>query len=158
MAEQKTHRKEEGQEVSLVRILGKDIPGMLNILPGLTRIKGISWALSNAICKSLQINSEKKIQELEKKEIESIETFIEKGDIPGFLKNRQKDFDEGSDQHLIGSDLSLKQEFDVKRLKKIRSYRGTRHSLGLPVRGQRTRSNFRRNRKKSGAVGVNKKK
>jgi len=47
---------------------------------------------------------------------------------------------------------------DIKRLKKIKSYRGIRHNLGQPVRGQRTKSHFRTNRKKSGAVGVKPKK
>ena len=45
--------------------------------------------------------------------------------------------------HLTGADLTLSKELDIKRLKKIKSYRGIRHSIGQPVRGQRTRSHFR---------------
>lgn len=152
------HRREEEREVNLIRVLGKDIPGNLNLLPGLTRIKGISWALSNAICKSLELNPNVKVQEMKKEDLAKIDEFVKEIQVPGFMKNRQKDFDEGTDQHIIGTDLSLKLEFDIKRLKKIKAYKGVRHSLGLPVRGQQTRSNFRRNRKKSGAVGVKKKK
>jgi small subunit ribosomal protein S13 len=74
------------------------------------------------------------------------------------MKNRQKDFDEGEDKHISASDLRLRKDFDVKRLRKIKAYRGIRHAAGLPVRGQRTKANFRKNRKKSGAVGVKKKK
>ena len=68
------------------------------------------------------------------------------------MKNRQKDFDNGEDVHLNGADLKLKKEFDIKRLRKIKSYRGIRHGAGLPTRGQRTKGNFRKNRKKSGAT------
>jgi small subunit ribosomal protein S13 len=49
----------------------------------------------------------------------------------------------------------MKKEFDIKRLRKIKSYRGIRHASKLPVRGQRTRANFRR---KGHAVGVKRKK
>ena len=69
--------------------------------------------------------------------------------------NRKKDFLDGSDKHLITSNLDLAKELDIKRLKKIRSYRGLRHATGRPTRGQRTRSNFRKNRKKG--VGIKKK-
>ena len=70
--------------------------------------------------------------------------------------NRRRDFSTNESKHLIGSDLDLVKEFDIKRLKGIRSYRGLRHALGQPTRGQKTRSNFRTNRKKG--VGVKKKK
>ena len=53
--------------------------------------------------------------------------------------------------------LKLRKEFDLKRLKKIKSYKGIRHSLGLPVRGQRTRSNARTKRGKRKTVGALKK-
>ena len=64
--------------------------------------------------------------------------------------NRRKDIDTGKNIHIIGSDLSLQKEFDIKRLKKMKCYRGVRHSTGQPVRGQRTRSHFRKNK----SVGV----
>ncbi len=53
-------------------------------------------------------------------------------------------------------DLKLRKEFDLKRMKKIKSYKGVRHIVGLPVRGQRTKANFRRNRKPSVAAAKKK--
>jgi ribosomal protein S13 len=150
------HDKHE-EQVELVRIKGSDILGRKGVVVGLTKIRGISWAFANALCKSIGVETKKKIGELTKEEISKIENFIDKPEMPGFLKNRQKDFDDGEDKHLNGSDLKLKQEFDLKRLKKIKSYRGVRHSNNLPTRGQRTKANFRKNRKKSGATGVKKK-
>jgi small subunit ribosomal protein S13 len=136
----------------IIRILGKDIPGNLAIYPGLIRIKGISWAISNAICKSVEIDKRKKIGALTKEEIQKIELFMKKPEIKTFLKNRKKDFETNDDKHLIGTDLELRKDFDIKRLKKIKSYRGLRHASGLPVRGQRTRSNFRKNRSKGAGI------
>ncbi len=156
MAEQKTIQEREN--IVLVRILGKDIRGDKNVFSGLTEIKGISWAFSNSICKILNLDKSKKIQELKQEEIKLIEDFLKDSKIPPFMMNRQKDFENGGSNHIFGADLNLRKEFDVKRLKKIKSYKGIRHSAGLPVRGQRTRANFRKNRRKSGAVGAGRKK
>jgi hypothetical protein len=58
---QKGRRPEEKKfEEKLIRILSKDIEGGLNVYVGLTKIKGISWSLSNAICKSLKLDKKKK--------------------------------------------------------------------------------------------------
>lgn len=154
----KNYKEEKDEEVTLVRILGKDIRGDIKVMTGLTKIRGISWAFSNAICNVLELDRNKKIQELDSSEIQKIEEFMSDPKVPSFLMNRQKDFEEGVDKHISASDLRLRLEFDIKRLRKIKSYKGVRHGLGLPVRGQRTKANFRKNRKKSGAVGVNKKK
>jgi len=150
----KTERKEERQlEETLVRILNKDLPGSKKVYSGLTNIRGVSWGISNAICVKAKIDRNKRLRELTPAEIQRIEEFMKGFDAEDYLKNRQKDFDSGDDKHLLGIDLDLRKEFDIKRLKKIKSYRGMRHSLGLPSRGQRTRSHFR----KSGiAVGVKK--
>ena len=53
---------------------------------------------------------------------------------------------------MTGTDLELQTEFDIKRMKKIKSYKGVRHSAGQPVRGQRTKSHFRKNKAKSGGI------
>ena len=79
---------------------------------------------------------------------------IENPRIPDFMKNRRRDMDTGETKHLSTNNLDLRKEFDIKRLKKIRSYRGLRHAKGLPVRGQRTKSHFRTRGKKNKAVGV----
>jgi small subunit ribosomal protein S13 len=158
MAEMKNPKMKEQDNVELVRILGKDLRGDLKLIVGMTKIKGISWSYANALCKIISLDTEKRIGDLNSDEIKKIETSIKEVSVPIFLKNRQKDFDTGEDQHLLGPDLNLRNEFDVKRLRKIKSYRGIRHASRLPVRGQRTKGNFRHNRKKSGAVGVKKKK
>jgi len=156
-SEEKEQKQEKLQkEVRLIRILSTDIAGDRDLYSGLTLIKGVSWSFANGVCKKLGIGK-KKIQDLTKEEIGQIEEFIKKPELPGHLLNRRKDIIGGVDRHLQGSDLDLQKEFDIKKLKKIKSYKGVRHILGLPVRGQRTRSNFRRNRKKGGAVGVKKK-
>jgi small subunit ribosomal protein S13 len=144
------------EEATLIRIAGKDVRGDKKLIVGLTKIRGISWAFANAICKSIDIDGERLVQEISAQEIEMIENFMANPTIPSFLKNRQKDFDDGDDKHLTGADLKLRVEFDIKRLKKIKSYKGNRHALGQPVRGQRTKSHFRKNRKKTGAVGAKK--
>ena len=163
MAEENKETKEEQKEKEdkrseerVVRILSQDIEGAMSIYSGLTKIKGVSWTFSNAICKKLGIDKKRKIGSLTNEEITKISDFIKNPDIPKYLVNRRNDFETGKDTHLIGSDLDLKKEFDIKRLKKIKSYKGYRHMAGLPVRGQRTRSNFRRNKAKG--AGIRKKK
>lgn len=147
---QKRETKEEDYE-SLIRISSYDIPGSKNIYTGLTRIKGVSWAISNAVCLSLKFPRNKKISELSKDDIKRIEDFLKNPSIQDFLKNRRTDLKTGITSHETGSSLDMKKDFDIRRMKKIRSYKGIRHTLGQPVRGQRTRSHFRT---KGKAVGV----
>ena len=139
-------------EERIVRILSKDIEGKMSLYSGLTKIKGISWAISNAICRKLGMDKTKKVGALTDKEMQMITDFVKNPDLSLGLLNRRKDFDDGEDKHLLGSDLELKKEFDIKRLKKIKSYRGFRHASGLPSRGQRTKSNFRKNRRKGAGI------
>jgi small subunit ribosomal protein S13 len=141
------------EDFKLIRILSKDIRGNKTVYNGLTDIKGVSWNFCNAVCTKLKIDKNKKIQDLTPQEIEKISEFIKNPQVPSFMKNRQKDVDSGEDKHLQGSDLDLQKEFDIKKMRKVKSYKGIRHGLGLPVRGQRTKAHFRKNRKKSGATG-----
>ncbi len=138
----------------LVRIYGQDIPGSKSIYVGLTRIKGISWAVANAVCIQMGLDKRIRVKDMSKESIIQIEKHLNSIELPHFLKNRRGDPETGADKHLFTNNLDIQKEFDIKRLKKIKSYRGLRHSLGLPVRGQRTRSHFR---KRGGAVGVRKK-
>jgi len=124
----------------------------MKVQPGLAKIKGISWATSKAICKNAEIEKERKIGSLSDAEIAKVEDIAKNAKLPEYLLNRRRDFETGNPTHLVGSDLELKQEFDIKRLKKIKAYRGLRHLLKLPLRGQRTKSNFRRNRKKGSGI------
>jgi len=153
-SEEKKERRTEGnikESEKIVRIMQTDMAGEKQLYVGLTKIKGVSWSFSNAVCNKLGIDRKRKITSLTEEEIKKIENFIKNPELPAFLLNRRKDFDTGENLHLNTTDLELRREFDVKRLKKIRSYRGLRHALGQPVRGQRTRSHFR---KKGKSVGV----
>lgn len=142
----------EERHERVVRILAKDIEGRMKVYAGLTQIKGVSWTLSKACCKKLKIPEDKTIGNLNEDEIQKITEFLKNPKVPKFVMNRQSDPETGEDIHLIGSDLELKTEFDIKRLKKIKSRRGIRHAAKLPVRGQRTKGNFRRNRKKGSGI------
>ncbi|MEN7982507.1 MAG: 30S ribosomal protein S13 [Nanoarchaeota archaeon] len=145
--------QEKNNEEKIIRILSKDIEGKISVYSGLTKIKGISWSLSNAICNILKIDKKRKISSLTEEEITKITDFVKDAKkIPLNLLNRRNDFESGKDKHLIGSDLELQKEFDIKRLKKIKSYRGLRHLINLPLRGQRTKSNFRKNRRKGSGI------
>ncbi len=149
--------KQPKEEERIVRIMSKDIEGRLSIYAGLAKIKGVSWAFSNAICRKLGLDKKRKIGSLTDEEIKKISEFIKNPELPSFILNRRVDFETGEDKHLTSTDLELRTEFDIKRLKKIKSYRGYRHIAGLPLRGQRTKSNFRRNRRKGGGIKKKKK-
>ncbi|MBS3077822.1 30S ribosomal protein S13 [Candidatus Pacearchaeota archaeon] len=147
-------RHEEESEEMLIRISGYDIPGSKKLLAGLTRIKGVGWAISNAACLKLGFSRDKKIAELSKDEIKKIEEFLKNPSVHDYMKNRQKDEETGETHHFVGTDLEMRKDFDIRKMKKIRSYKGIRHTSGQPVRGQRTRSHFR---KKGQLVAVRKK-
>ena len=68
--------------------------------------------------------------------------------LPLWTLNRRKDYETGEDMHLLVNDLTFTKDNDLKRMKKTKSYKGLRHQARLPVRGQRTRSNFRPNKGK----------
>ena len=145
-------QEQKQQDERMIRILSEDIEGKTRIYPGLTRIKGISWTLSNAICRILKLEKTRKIGSLTDEELKKITDFIKNPEVPTYILNRRADLDTGEDKHLVGSDLDLQKEFDIKRLKKIKSYKGYRHMSNLPLRGQRKRSNFRRNRAKGAGI------
>jgi len=153
--EAKFERKIEESPEILVRIFGYDIPSSKNVYTGLTKIKGVSWAVSNAICIKLDMPKFKKVAELSKDDIQKIEAFLSELPIPAFLKNRRFDPETGEMKHFLGTDLDLTKELDIKRLMKIRSNRGIRHAAGQPTRGQKTRSHFR-DRKNKQVVGFKK--
>ncbi|MEK6915363.1 MAG: 30S ribosomal protein S13 [Nanoarchaeota archaeon] len=149
------HQKEEDLLESLVRIHGRDIPGNKKVYPGLKHIRGVSWTISNAICRILGIDKKMRISELSKEDIEKIESFLQKPILYEYLKNRRKDYDTGESKHLLTNELDMAKDFDIKRMRQIKSYKGMRHALKQPVRGQRTRSHFRTT---GVAVGVKKSK
>lgn len=137
----------------IVRVAGTDLDGEKPLIHALKRIKGISHTMSKAICIAAEMNPDKKLGSLSESDIEKVEQVIKdpmKFGVPAWILNRRKDIETGKDLHPTSSDLEVAQKFDIKRMIEKRSYKGVRHMLGLPVRGQRTRSSFRRGR----TVGV----
>ena len=146
----------EQLEKQLIRLGDVDLIGTKPTYMALKKIKGISYTFANAICSIANIPKNKKIGNLSEEEIQKVQDIIKnpaKYNIKPFLMNRQKDVETGESKHLISSDLKLATEFDIKRMKMIKSYKGVRHSIGQPVRGQRTKAHFR----KGSALGVKKK-
>ena len=139
----------------IVRISNTDINGEKNLVYGLTTIKGIGVHMATLIADAAGIDRYTKIGDLKDSEIEKLQMIIDNvnKNAPGWMVNHRKDYETGEDIHLVGSDIDMKLRDEVNIMKKIRSYRGIRHERGLPVRGQRTRSNNR----KGLALGVSKK-
>ena len=141
----------------IIRIAGTDIKGEKQLFQSLLKIKGVGGVLANVICKIHNLDRNKKIGTLKPEEIKKIEDTIKnpaKFGIPYWMLNRRRDLETGEDRHLIGADLTFMEQQDIKRMINIKSYKGVRHMYGLPVRGQRTRSSFRKGR----SVGVVRKK
>lgn len=142
----------------IIRVANVDLPGEKKIRFALTKIKGIGINLADAVCGVANVNRHAKAGNLESKEIEALNKIVSNplaNGLPAWVLNRRKDYESGEDKHLFTGTLNFVQENDLKRLKKIKSLRGMRHQKGLPVRGQRTRSNFRKSKGK--VVGVKKK-
>jgi small subunit ribosomal protein S13 len=142
----------------IVRVANVDIPGHKHLVISLKKIKGIGFNLAKIICNITGINPQTKAGLLADEEISKLDILlrnIKGAGIPIWAYNRRRDYDTGEDTHLVTSSLTFTKENDIKRLRKIKCYRGVRHSRRLPVRGQRTKSNFRRTKGK--VVGVKKK-
>lgn len=142
----------------LVRIANTDLDGNKPIFKALIKIKGISFMFSNMICSLTSTDKNAKTGYLKDEQIKKLDEAVTnpvKINAPSWMFNRRKDIDDGKDKHLVTGDLNLAHETDIKMMKKMRCYKGIRHSFGLPVRGQRTRSNFRKNKGKV-SLGVKK--
>ena len=141
-----------------VRIKNTDLEGRKHVSVGLTKIKGVGVMFANMICSLAGIVKSKKLGVLEDSEIQKLEKAIDDTTkIPSWMLNRRNDVETGIDKHLFTSDLDFAQQNDRRRMQKNKSYRGLRLSWGLPVRGQRTSSNFRKKKGKT-SLGVKRKK
>lgn len=130
----------------IVRIANTDIDGTLKTAYGLAEIKGVGVNFAYALCRLLGIDPEKRIGLLTEQEIKKIEEALKNPTaygMPSWMLNRRKDYETGKDMHLIGAELIYYVKQDIEREKRIKSYRGIRHALGLKVRGQRTRTTGR---------------
>lgn len=108
----------------MARISGIDLPNNKRIEIALTYIYGIGQPLSRTILQQTKINMDKKVRDLTEQEITALRKEIEA-------------------KYQVEGDLKRKVQNDIARLKTIKCYRGVRHTVGLPVRGQKTRSNAR---------------
>jgi small subunit ribosomal protein S13 len=141
----------------IVRIGEIDVEGDKKIRIALLRIKGIGKSLSKALVVASGLNPEALIGSLTEEEMKKLEEVMKNPGnygIPFHMLNRRLDPQTGENRHLISSELNLAIKSDIDAMKKMRCYKGIRHELGLPCRGQRTRSSFRT----GGIVGVVKKK
>ncbi len=110
-----------------VRIAGVTIPNEKRVEIALTYIFGIGRTTSNKILKQTKIDHNTRVKDLKEEEVNKLRQIIEK-------------------KYLVEGDLRREIAGNIKRLKEIGCYRGIRHIKGLPVRGQRTKTNSRTNR------------
>lgn len=107
----------------MARIAGVNIPDHKHLVISLTAIYGIGRSRSSKICESLGLNPSGKVKELSEADIERIREAVAK--------------------FVVEGDLRRETAMNIKRLMDLGCYRGFRHRRGLPVRGQRTRTNAR---------------
>jgi small subunit ribosomal protein S13 len=119
----------------MARILGVEIPDNKKVRIALTYIYGIGNTRAEEIVKNTGVDGEKRVKELTEEELGKITSYIQKN-------------------YKIEGDLKQEVAQNIRRLIDINCYRGIRHKLSLPVRGQRTRSNARTRKGPRRTVGV----
>lgn len=139
-----------------VRIRNTDLDGTKAVHIALTGIKGIGPHTSRTITALADVDPRAVLGKLDDGSVErlanAVDTYIEQ--VPDWMINRPKDVYTGEGRHLLGTDLSMTNDDDVNRMRKMRSYRGIRHETGQKVRGQRTKASGRTGT----TVGVSRKK
>ena len=118
----------------MARIAGVDLPENKRLDIGLAYIFGIGRSNNLLVIKDAGVDGTKKVKDLTEEEVNKLQKAVDKFKTEG--------------------DLKIEVEQNIKRLEEIGSYRGLRHRRGLPVRGQRTRSNARTRRGKRKTVGA----
>jgi small subunit ribosomal protein S13 len=121
----------------MTRIAGVELQDKDRLIYALTKIKGIGMSLSKKILNGLSISETKRVKDLTGDDLTKVTNKVE--------------------SYLIEGDLIRTVKSNISRLQKIGSYRGIRHTRGLPTRGQRTRHNARTKRGKRKTVGAFKK-
>jgi len=147
----------EGKDFThLVRLAGVVVDGRLPLPKALMKIKGVGPRVAESLIMKLGLPVDTRVGTMNEEQLAQVEGKL--GEIntllPAWMLNRRRDFESGADLHRIGPELDIQKREDINREKKIKSYRGVRHSFNLPVRGQRTRSSFRT----GSTVGVSRKK
>ncbi|HNT37150.1 MAG TPA: 30S ribosomal protein S13 [bacterium] len=122
----------------MARIIGVDLPRDKRVEIGLTYVYGIGPAMAIQILETAGVNPDTRVRDLTEEEIGKISTVIQQN-------------------YIVEGDLRREINANIKRLMDIGCYRGLRHRRGLPVRGQRTRSNSRTRKGPRRTVGAKKK-
>ena len=122
----------------MARIAGVNLPNQKRLEIGLTYIYGIGQPTAQKICKELGLDPNEKIKDLTDEEVTKLRAYID-GDLQ------------------VEGDLRRERSQAIKRLGEIGSYRGIRHRRGLPVNGQRTKTNARTRKGPKKTVGRGKK-
>ena len=122
----------------MARIAGVDLPNEKRIEAGLTYIYGIGWTTSRKILEKTGINPDTRVKDLTEEESGKIRKVIEA-------------------DYMVEGDLRRDVNMNIKRLMEIGCYRGIRHRRGLPVRGQKTKTNARTRKGPKKTVGRKKK-
>ena len=139
----------------LVRIKGKDLDGRKKLIPALSDVRGVGDNFAQSVVSSLGLDPKLRLGTLSESQLREVEKALLDGSslkVPQWAFNRRRDPETGETKQLIASDLDFANKNDVEREKSVQSWRGIRHSLGLKVRGQRTRTTGRHGR----TVGVRK--
>jgi small subunit ribosomal protein S13 len=123
----------------VARIAGVDIPNEKRIVVSLTYIYGIGRSSAEKICEKAGVDENIRVKDLSEDQSISIRNIIE-------------------NQYKVEGDLRTDVGFNIKRLMDINCYRGRRHKSGLPVRGQRTRTNARTRKGPKARPGAKRKK
>jgi small subunit ribosomal protein S13 len=137
----------------IVRIHGSNLDGTKLLPYALCELKGVGIRVSRTMIKQINLDPYRRLGDLNDTEIRRIEEVLNNPSsygIPHWMLNRQKDPQTGNDQHLLASDLVLAIKDDIDTMRETRSWKGERHSRGLKVRGQRTKTTARKGR----SVGV----
>ncbi len=156
--EQKVHERKTIVAREIVRIFGVDLNGNYKIDSALRNIKGIGYRTANYLANDFytkaKLPKNTLLGNIPSDKDEILTGIVEKINVPEWMSNRKRDLYTGESTHLTGSDLIFAIREDKQRLSRIKARRGLRLLAGLRVRGQKTKSNFRR---KLGVVGVTKK-
>lgn len=140
-----------GKEVrGVVRLAGRDLRGNLSIRRAITSVRGIGLSLGQVISgiatEQLHMDDKTMLGELSEEEIGKLEQVMlhpQSFGVPVRMLNRRKDVINGTDSHLISTDLVYAIKQDIDHEKESNTWRGFRHTYGQKVRGQRTRSTGR---------------
>ena len=128
--------------------------GGKKLVAALSDLKGVGYNFATVITRQLNIDPRVRLGTLSDEQVKEIEAAVQsaKSGLPSWYYNRRNDPETGEARQLLGSDLDFIQRNDIEDERNIQSWKGVRHSLGLKVRGQRTRTTGRKGR----TVGVRK--